>query len=435
MREIGVGVLGFGTVGGGVVDILSRNNKLLAERLGAKLVLRGVADLDIESARDVAIDSSLLTTDAEAVIRDPSVDIVVELIGGTGAALSFSRQALDLSKTVVTANKKLLAEHGEDLFELAKASSADLLFEASVGGGIPIIRSLREGLIANRTHEIQGILNGTCNYILTRMEQEGLPFELVLDEAQRLGYAEADPALDVDGLDTAHKACVLASLAYGFYAPFGQIPIEGIRGIDGCDVAYAANLGYRIKLLAVVKAVEGKVAVRVHPALVPLDHMLASVHGVFNAVQVRSDYADDTLYYGRGAGREPTASAVVGDIAEAARNILSGVCGRVPPVAVGDDPVQMMDEQDAVSRHYVRLSLSDQPGVLAQITGILGDCGVSIASALQQEVFGDQESGDAFVPVVILTHEASEAQMREALEKIDALEASEHKPVRFRVAD
>ncbi len=433
MKDIGVAVLGFGTVGAGVVEVLQRNGDIISGRLGGRLVLRAVADLDIKTERGVAVDPGILTTDAVSVIDDPSVDIVVELIGGTNVARDLTRMALEKGKSVVTANKKLLAEHGEELFELAAENGADLLFEASVGGGIPIIRSLREGLIANRTIGIQAILNGTCNYILTRMENAGLGYTEALLEAQEQGFAEADPALDVDGWDTAHKACLLASLAYGFYASLNNVAVEGIRGLDRRDVTYAANLGYRIKMLAVIRNASGYVEVRVYPALVALNHMLASVNGVFNAVMVKSDFADSTLYYGRGAGGRPTASAVVGDIADAARNILAGSRGRVASVQPGSSSVTMLDPGKSVSRHYIRLSLTDKPGVLSYITGALGDCGVSIASALQQEMT-EAEKG-CYVPVVIITHNASDEQITCALQTIEKYSDVGQPPVHLRIAD
>jgi len=321
MKEFKVGLLGFGTVGAGVVEILRDNKSLLEKRLGASLRLAQVADLDVFRDRGVTVDPSLLTTDAESVVDNPEIDIVVELIGGCEAARSLVLKALANGKTVVTANKALLALHGREIYEEATRNGAEIFFEGAVGGGIPLITAIKENLCANRFHTILGILNGTCNYILTRMEREGLPFDEVLAEAQRLGYAEADPALDIDGFDTAHKAAILTLLSYGFHVPMDSLPIEGIRGLDGLDVQYARELGYRIKLLACVARVDGAVAVRVGPTLVPLNHMLASVAGVFNAVMVRGDMTGDTLYYGRGAGREPTASTVIGDIADIARNL------------------------------------------------------------------------------------------------------------------
>jgi len=329
MKEIGIGLLGFGTVGAGVVEGLQKNGDLIADRLGIRLVLRHIADLDLETDRGVEVSRDLLTDDAAGVIADPSVDIVVELIGGSDVALDLVKQALGAGKPVVTANKALLAEHGEELFSLAEAQNVDICFGASVGGGIPIIRALREGLIGNRIERIDGILNGTCNYILTRMQAEHLPFQTVLDDAQAAGYAEADPSLDIDGFDTAHKAVILASLAYGFCVPMEAVHVEGIRHLDQVDIECAANLGYRIKLLAVVNRAGKEVEVRVHPTLVPEDHVLASVGGVFNAVMVRGDFVGDALFYGRGAGRRPTAGTVLADIADVARNLAADTPGRV----------------------------------------------------------------------------------------------------------
>ena len=324
MKEIGVGILGFGTVGAGVAEGLLRNRRLMAERLGVDIVLKRIADVDITTDRGVRVDPDILTTDAQAVIAAPDVRIIVETIGGTGVARTFVLAALNAGKAVVTANKKLLAEYGKEIFDTAKKNGVDIYFGASVGGGIPIIRSLREGLAGNEILQIHGILNGTCNYILTRMENEGKPFDEVLADAQKLGYAEANPSLDIDGFDTAHKACILSALAYGFQPALDQVQVEGIRNLSGLDVKYAADFGYRIKLLAVVARHDADIEVGVHPTLVPFSHMLASVNGVFNAAMVRGDLVGDTLFYGRGAGRLPTASTVVGDIGDIARNMAHG---------------------------------------------------------------------------------------------------------------
>ena len=289
MKEVGVGILGFGTVGAGVAEGLLRNRKVMAERLGVDIVLRKIADLDITTDRGVRVDPDVLTTDAQGVIADPSVNIIVETIGGTGIAKTFVLAALNAGKAVVTANKKLLAEYGKEIFDTAEKNNVDIYFGASVGGGIPIIRAVREGLAGNEILQIHGILNGTCNYILTRMENEGKPFDEVLADAQKLGYAEANPSLDIDGFDTAHKACILSALAYGFQPSLDQVQVEGIRNLSGLDVQYAADFGYRIKLLAVVAKHDADIEVGVHPTLVPFDHMLASVNGVFNAAMVRGD--------------------------------------------------------------------------------------------------------------------------------------------------
>lgn len=446
MKEIRIGLLGFGTVGVGVVEGLQRNNDILADRLGVRLVMRKIADLDTKRDRGVRIAPSLLTQDARSVIKDPEIDVVVELIGGTTAAKDLVMLALAAGKPVVTANKALLAEHGEEIFRLAREKNTDIYFGASVGGGIPIIRALREGLIGNRIESISGILNGTCNYILTRMETEGLQFAEALKYAQGEGYAEADPGLDIDGFDTAHKAVILATLAYGVNVPMRKAHVEGIRNLSKTDIRYALDLGYRIKMLAVVRrcgvpnvesdpgARQGgeadEIQVRVHPALVPLDHMLASVSGVFNAVMVRSDMAGDTLYYGRGAGRRPTASTVIADIADVARNLVAGSARRVPAVADSARPVTIKNISEVKTRYYLRLSLLDRPGVLARVSSILGSHGISIASVLQKE----GRSGE-YVPVVIVTHQSRESEIEEALKKIRATDIVDGEPVRLRIEE
>lgn len=429
MKEFGIGLLGFGTVGAGVVEGLARNGDLIAARLGVRPVLRWIADLDTTRDRGVAIAPARLTADAEAVIDDPGVDIVVELIGGKGAALALTRRALERGKPVVTANKALLAEHGAALFELAAKHNTDIYFGASVGGGIPIIRALREGLVANQILSMHGILNGTCNYILTRMEQERMAFDDVLKEAQQKGYAEANPALDVDGIDTAHKAVILAWLAYGTFIPPGQVLVEGIRNLAAADIRYAADLGYRVKLLAVVKRHAEAVEVRVHPALVPHAHMLASVHGVFNAVMVCGDMTGPTLFYGRGAGREPTASTVIGDIGDLMKNLLTGSARRFRAAGTGA-PVRLLDRGEAQTRHYLRLALRDRPGTLARITAVLGAHGISIASVLQQE-----EGAGECVPVVIITHRCLERECQAALQELARLDVVGGEPVRIRIEE
>lgn len=430
MKEFGIGLLGFGTVGAGVVEALQRNGELLAARVGARPVLRWIADLDLERDRGVRVDRNILTRDARAVVEDPSVDIVVELIGGTGIARELVSRALELGKPVVTANKKMLAEYGEELFRLAAAHHAALAFEASVGGGIPIIKALREGLVANRITAIVGILNGTCNYILTRMEREGLSFEAALKAAQAAGYAEAEPSLDIDGLDTAHKATILASLAHGFHVPLSAVHVEGIRGIALEDIHYAAELGYRIKLLAIVEQTEGGISARVHPTLVPARHMLGSVDGVFNAVLVRGDIVGDTLYYGRGAGRLPTASAVVADIADIAIRLSRGVKEGPTLFAPQENRPTMVDMARVTSRYYLRLSLLDAPGVLARVASVLGTYRISIASVMQKE----QREG-SYVPVIVLTHRAEEKSVRMALAEIDALDVVGASTVALRIED
>lgn len=430
MKEIGLGLLGFGTVGAGVVEALQRNSDLIARRCGVRPVLRKIADLDLDRDRGVNVARSLLTTDARAVVADPDIHIVIELIGGVGIARELVTKALQNGKPVVTANKKLLAEHGRELFALADEKKVELGFEASVGGGIPCIRALREGLVANQIGAICGILNGTCNYILTKMEQEGRAFDDVLREAQAAGYAEAEPSLDIDGHDTAHKAAVLATLAYGASIPMSGVFVEGIRGLAQEDIAYAAELGYRIKLLAIVRHENGAVGVRVHPALVRHQHLLAQVGGVFNAVLVSGDIVGDTLYYGRGAGRLPTASAVISDVAEIAERLASGSGYRRPNLAAQNGALRIAPIEQASMRSYLRLNVIDKPGVLARISHVLGKHQISIASMMQKE-----ERRGEHVPVVMLTHEAGEQNCQAALAEIDALEVVKGRTMRLRIAD
>ncbi len=430
MKAYGIGILGFGTVGAGVVEGLLRNGDLMAARLGARPELRAVADPDLERDRGVALAPGLLTADAEAVVDDPRVDFVVETIGGKGVARALITRALERGKPVVTANKALLAEHGPELFALAAAHHTEIYFGASVGGGIPIIRALREGLVANRIESISGILNGTCNYILTRMAQEGLPFDTVLKDAQQLGYAEANPAFDVDGIDTAHKAALLAWLAYGAPVPLDAIAIEGIRHLAAEDIRYGANLGYRVKLLAVIKQdAGGGVEVRVHPTMVPHTHPLASVDGVFNAAMVMGDLTGPTLYYGRGAGRAPTASTVLGDLGDLIKNMQAGGPRRfhgAPPAA----PLALARPADSLGRYYLRLALRDRPGTLARITAVLGAHAISIASVMQQE-----GGANDYVPVVIVTHQARAGECEAALRDIARLDEVQGEPVRIRIED
>ncbi len=432
MKEIGVAVLGFGTVGAGVVETMQKNGGLLAERLGLRLVLRGVADVDLKTDRGVKVDSALLTTDGAALIERSDVDIVVELIGGTGVAKKFILQALRLGKPVVTANKKLLAEYGEEIHRVAEEHKTEILFEASVAGGIPIIKALREGLCANQIESIYGILNGTCNYILTRMENEKLPFEDVLKAAQAAGYAEAEPSLDIDGHDTAHKAAVLASLAYGCNVPLDKVQVSGIRGLAAADIEYAAEMGYRIKLLAIIQGGPEGVEVSVQPTLVEHAHQLATVSGVFNAVLVKGDIVGTTLYYGRGAGRAATASAVTADLADAALNLRAGGRRRDLSGVPAKAPVVFRNPGDIVARHYLRFSMKDQPGTLARVATVLGEHQIGIDSVMQKEAPKNAE----FVPVIIVTGPAQERFMAEALANIAALSGLTDRPtVRYRIED
>ncbi len=430
MKQVGVGILGFGTVGAGVADGLLKHRDVMAKRLGVDIVLKRIADLDITTDRGVKVPAGILTTDAKSVLADPGIDIVVETIGGTGVAKTFVLEALNGGKCVVTANKKLLAEHGHEIFETAAKNDVDIYFGASVGGGIPIIRVLREGLAGNEIESIHGILNGTCNYILTRMENEGLPFDIVLKDAQKLGYAEANPSLDVDGFDTAHKACILAALAYGFQPGVDQVQVEGIRNLAGADVKYAADLGYRIKLLACVAKDGDEVEVGVHPTLIPFSHMLANVNDAFNAAYVKGDMSDYTMYYGRGAGRAPTASTVIGDIGDIARNL---ACDETRyPRGVpnyGDGRVRLRSAGDIASKFYLRFMLADRPGAMGVVASALGRHGVSI-SALSQK--GSAE-GNLPVPVVAMTRKARSADLDAALSEIKASGVIGEDPVKLRV--
>ena len=430
MKQIGVGILGFGTVGAGVADGLLKHREVMAERLDVDIVLKKIADLDITADRGVAVPDGVLTTDAKSVLSDPEVQIVVETIGGTGIAKAFVLEALNNKKCVVTANKKLLAEYGREILDAAEKNGVDIYFGAAVGGGIPIIRVVREALSGNEIESIHGILNGTCNYILTRMENEGLPFDEVLKDAQRLGYAEADPSLDIDGFDTAHKACILAALAYGFQPELKDVCVEGIRNLCGDDVRYAAEFGYRIKLLAVVARSGDEVEVGVHPTLIPFSHMLSSVNDAFNAAWVKGDMSDYTMYYGRGAGRAPTASTVVGDIGDIARNLAHGETRyrRAVP-AYGEGRMKLRSPGDVSSKFYLRLSLADKAGVFGEVASILGRHGISIMAASQRGGAKDAES----VPVVVLTHEAKASALAEALAEIKAGSVSCADPVALRV--
>ena len=430
MKQVGVGILGFGTVGAGVADGLLRHRDVMAKRLGVDIVLKKIADLDVTTDRGVAVPDGVLTTDAKGVLSDPEVQIVVETIGGTGVAKAFVLEAMRNGKCVVTANKKLLAEYGREIFDTAKENGVDIYFGASVGGGIPIIRVLREGLAGNAIESIHGILNGTCNYILTRMENEGLPFDEVLKEAQRLGYAEADPSLDIDGFDTAHKACILAALAYGFQPRLGDVHVEGIRSLAGEDVRYAADFGYRIKLLARVARDGDEVEVAVAPTLVPMAHMLASVNDAFNAAWVKGDMSDYTMYYGRGAGGAPTASTVVGDIGDIARNIAHGetrYARGLPDYAEGN--VRLRPAGEIASSFYIRFMVADRAGAFGAIATTLGRRGVSISAASQKA----EKAVGGFVPVVVLTHEAKAADLEAALAEIEGSGVVGAKPVRLRM--
>ena len=410
---------------------IMKQRDVMAKRLGVDIVLKKIADLDIVTDRGVKLEEGILTTDAKSIVNDESVNIVVETIGGTGIAKTLVLEALNNGKCVVTANKKLLAEYGKEIFDTAAKNNVDIYFGAAVGGGIPIIRVMREGLAGNDIETIHGILNGTCNYILTRMENEGLPFDTVLKDAQRLGYAEANPSLDVDGFDTAHKACILATLAFGFQPKVDDIQVNGIRDLAGEDVKYAADFGYRIKLLASVSRHGDEVAVSVNPTLVPFTHMLSNVNDAFNAVMVKGDMSDYTMYYGRGAGRAPTASTVVGDIGDIARNLAHGETRYergAPNYAEGK--VTLRAAGEISSKFYIRFLVADKPGAFGTIASILGKHSVSISAASQKAA---AEDGKNAVPVVVLTHTAKVSDLDNALAEIKASGVIADEPVALRI--
>jgi len=413
-KEVNVGVIGFGTVGSGAVRILIENAGILKARLGFPIVLKRIADKDLKTDRGIRLPKGMLVGDASAVLDDPKIDIVVELIGGLRPAKDFILRAIRNGKHVVTANKALLAQEGNEIFAEAKKHGVRLGLEASVAGGIPIVKVIREGLVANRILSIYGIINGTANYILTKMTDEGAEFGAVLKEAQRLGYAEADPTFDVEGVDAAHKLTILASLAFGIPLSYDRVYREGITKITPLDIGFARELGYKIKLLAIAKAAGGGVELRVHPTMVPLDYLISKVDGVFNAVYVQGDAVGDTLYYGRGAGDMPTGSAVVGDIADIARGIVGGA--RRPALPFSGKRVKIRKIEDISSMYYFRFTVLDRPGVLSRISGILGKNHISIASVIQK----GRRAGEA-VPVVILTHMAREREVRRAVAAIDRL--------------
>ena len=421
--RIGIGLIGFGTVGTGVVKILLQNAALIRRRLGVPVELIRVADLDVTTDRGVALPTGVLTADARRVLEDPDVDIVLELIGGYDTAKRIILEAMEKGKQVVTANKALLAVHGEELFEAAARHGVDLGFEASVGGGIPVIRALREGLAANTILSIYGIINGTSNYILSRMTREGHGFQEVLAEAQKAGYAEADPTFDVAGTDSAHKLSIMVSLAYGTPVNFKDVYTEGITKLTPLDIAYAREFGYTIKLLGIAKFTggeqDGVIEARVHPTMIPSDSPVAQVEGVYNAIQLVGDAVNDIVLYGQGAGAMPTGSAVVSDVIDIARNLLRGSSGRVPPASFQREqrrPLRLRPIEEIATLYYLRFMVLDRPGVLSQIAGVLGHQGISISSVLQK----GRKDGQT-VPVVIMTHTATERSVQAALREIDRM--------------
>jgi len=423
MSELRVGLLGLGTIGTGVARILLAQRELLARRLGKNIVLVAAADRDLTRDRGLDLSGVRLSDDADAVVRAEDIDLVVELIGGYEPARTFVATAIEHGKHVVTANKALIAKHGEELFALAADRGVALGFEAAVGGGIPCLKALREGCAANAIQSIYGILNGTCNFILSKMEHEGAAYDDVLREAQALGYAEADPTFDVEGIDTAHKLAILAAMAFGARIRFDEVYTEGISRITPSDIAAAAELGYRIKLLGIAKPHDEQIEMRVHPTLVPLDAQLANVHDSYNAVMVSGDFVEHTLYFGRGAGERPTASAVVADIMDIARAHPDGISHLPPPMGFVDQArrdLATMPMADVACEYYVRLMVRDEPGVIAAVTSILADHRISLEAIIQKERHATNS-----VPVVMMTHETREGNLQAAIARITALDAVE----------
>ncbi|WP_396268432.1 homoserine dehydrogenase [Ideonella sp.] len=420
MNPIQVGLLGIGTVGSGTFKVLQRNQQEILRRAGRGIEVTMVADLDVERAKSIVGDAAKVVSDAREIIANPDIDIVVELIGGYGIAKTLVLEAIAAGKHVVTANKALLAVHGSEIFAAARAKGVVVAFEAAVAGGIPIIKALREGLTANRIEWIAGIINGTTNFILSEMRDKGLDFEVVLKEAQRLGYAEADPTFDIEGVDAAHKATIMSAIAFGVPVQFGKAHVEGITKLSATDIRYAEQLGYRIKLLGITKRRDNGIELRVHPTLVPAKRLIANVEGAMNAVVVQGDAVGTTLYYGKGAGSEPTASAVVADLVDITRLASADPGHRVPhlafqPDSLADTPILPIEQVQTA--FYLRLTVADEAGVLSGITTILAENGISIDAVLQRE----SKDGEKQTDLIILTHDTIEGQMRTALARMQAL--------------
>ena len=417
-KSINVGIIGFGTVGTGTARILLENADIIKRRLGAPVILKKISDLDIKRDRGIKLGGVQLTTSAQELLTDPEIDVVVELIGGYKPAKEFILEAIKNKKHVVTANKALLAVHGEELYAAAEKAGVTIGYEASVAGGIPILAALRSGLAANNIKSIYGIVNGTCNYILTLMTNEGRKFDEVLKEAQAKGYAEADPTFDIEGIDSAHKLAVLTMLAYGTPVKFDDIYTEGISKITPVDIDFAKELGYKIKLLAITKMVNGEVEARVHPTMLPEEYPIAAVDGVFNALSIVGDAVGSTMFYGRGAGDMPTGSAVVGDIIDIGRDILCGCANRAPVAAFRERSPLKIRKMDGISScYYLRFSVMDKPGVLSRVSGVLGKNNISIASVIQKG-----RGAEEAVPLVMMSHEAVERDLRKALEEINKMD-------------
>ncbi|MFA5725773.1 MAG: homoserine dehydrogenase [Candidatus Omnitrophota bacterium] len=430
MKRINAGLIGFGNVGSGIIKILRDRKALLSEKTGLEISIKKVCDQDIVSKRNVSLDKAMLTRDARALINDPQIDILIELIGGIHPAKEYIIEALRKGKHVVTANKALLALHGQELFTEAADRGKSIYFEASVGAGIPIIKSLREGLVANRFNGILGIVNGTSNYILSSMSKNNCSFQEALRQARAKGFAEKDPTLDIEGMDSAHKLILLTYLAFGRFVELKDVFIEGISRISLADVNYAKEMGFEIKLLAIAKKEGSDLEIRVHPTLIPQDHLLSSVDGVFNAIYVSSDLAGNLLFYGPGAGQLSAASAVVSDLVDLTQDIKAGFFRPTLKIVADKTVKKIRKIDDFESRYYIRFMARDLSGVLARISGVLAKFGISIASVTQKE-----RSKTQLVPIVMLIHEAREKNMREALSIIDRLEAIKEKSVAIRMEE
>jgi homoserine dehydrogenase len=424
MKPIQVGLLGMGVVGSGTFNVLRRNQEEIKRRAGRGIEITMVADLDVARAQSLVGEGVQVVSDARAIIANPDIDIVIELIGGYGIARALVMEAIAAGKHVVTANKALLAVHGTEIFAAASAKGVMVAFEAAVAGGIPIIKALREGLTANSIQWIAGIINGTTNFILSEMRDKGLDFAVVLKQAQELGYAEADPTFDIEGVDAAHKATIMSAIAFGIPVQFDKAYVEGITKLGAADIKYAEQLGYRIKLLGITKRTPQGIELRVHPSLVPAKRLIANVEGAMNAVMVQGDAVGTTLYYGKGAGSEPTASAVIADLVDITRLHTADAAHRVPhlafqPNAMSDLPVLPMSE--VVTSYYLRLRVADEAGVLAKVTGLLAEAGISIDAVLQREADEVGGEGSTQTDLIILTHDCVEAKMNAALAQMQAL--------------
>ena len=424
MKPIQVGLLGMGTVGSGTFNVLQRNQEEIKRRAGRAIEIGMVADLDVAKAQALCGSHVKVVSDARQVIANPDIDIVVELIGGYGIAKALVLEAIAAGKHVVTANKALLAVHGTEIFAAAHAKGVMVAFEAAVAGGIPIIKALREGLTANRIQWVAGIINGTTNFILSEMREKGLDFDVVLKEAQRLGYAETDPSFDIEGVDAAHKITLMSALAFGIPVQFDQAYIEGITKLGAADIKYAEQLGYRIKLLGITKRTEAGIELRVHPSLVPTQRLIANVEGAMNAVMVQGDAVGTTLYYGKGAGSEPTASAVIADLVDITRLHTADPLNRVPHLAFQPNAMsnlKILPMSDVITSYYLRLRVADEAGVLAKLTSLLADANISIDAVLQREADQVSQAGENQTDVIILTHDTVEGKMNEVLVQMQAL--------------